>query len=50
MTYTKVPTWDVQRMPWWYAYVTSSFDTQAGPLAGSASQIACGILGKDRPN
>ena len=39
-TYVKAPTWDGKRVPQWYAYVMSSFETCMGTSLGNTSQIA----------
>ena len=49
-TYVKSPTWDIRRVPRWYASMTSSFETRTGALAGSASQIASRMQRKAQPN
>ena len=36
-TYAKAPTWDCNRFPQFYVYVTPRLETSMGPDAGSAS-------------
>ena len=50
MAHENMPTCAVLTVPWWYASMTSSLETQTRTWAGSASHTACRIRGKAWPN